>query len=90
MWLWTGLACHAWFFATITKAAYASALFVAQAACLALAAWRRTVRFGFDGGVAAWTGLTFIFYAAVLYRDLSHASASGPALQESHFSWEGL
>ncbi len=68
MWLWVGVAYHASFFATINKAAYAfAALFVAQATYLAFAAWKRTVRFEFDGGLAAWIGLTFIVYAAVLY-----------------------
>jgi hypothetical protein len=68
MWLWTGLAYHASFFATINTAAYVFAvLFIAQAAYLAFAAWKPPVRFEFDGGLAAWMGLALVVYAAVLY-----------------------
>ncbi|MBZ0228905.1 MAG: DUF6064 family protein [Bauldia sp.] len=69
MWLWTGIAYHGVFFATINKPAYAfGALFVVQGAFLLYAGVvRDQVRFGFDAGPAAWVGTVFVAYAAVLY-----------------------
>src|SRR5438128_2567796 len=66
MWAWTGVRYHLAFFAVINNAAYLfGALFVAQAAVLAVV--HRRIVFGFRSDAAGWIGCFFVFYAAVLY-----------------------
>ncbi len=69
MWLWTGIAYHGLFFATINKAAYLfGALFVIQGAYLLYSgAYRERLRFGLGDGPTAWVGVAFVIYAAILY-----------------------
>ena len=69
MWLWTGIAYHALFFASINRAAYLfGALFVVEGACLAFAGMvRDRLCFGFRAGPAAWVGAAFLAYAAIVY-----------------------
>ena len=68
MWMWTGIAYHALFFARINGAAYLfAALFVAQGAFIAASGLSGKLRFEWRPGLAAWTGVALAFYAAVLY-----------------------
>ncbi len=69
IWLWTGLAYHAFFFSAINKAAYLfAALFVLQGGALIYAGvYRNQLRFSLGSGLAAWAGWTFLAYAAVFY-----------------------
>lgn len=69
MWALTGIAYHLAFFAAINKAAYGfGLLFLIQAAALAYAGIHRCrIDFGFRADLAAWVGVFFVIYAAVLY-----------------------
>ena len=69
MWLWTGLAYHALFFAEINKAAYLfAALFVIEGGLLIYAGvYQDRIRFGFHSDWTTWTGWVFIAYAAIAY-----------------------
>ena len=69
MWLWTGIFYHALFFVPINGAAWLfAALFVAEGIWVAYAGLvRDQLRFGFRSEPAAWVGIAFVAYAAVLY-----------------------
>jgi hypothetical protein len=69
MWALTGIGYHLSFFAAINKAAYLfGALFLIEAAALVYAgAWSDRLNFGFRRDPAAWVGVFFVVYAAVLY-----------------------
>lgn len=69
MWLWTAIAYHALFFASINKAAYLfAALFVIQAGYLFYeGCCRGRIHFTIRSGPLAWLGLAFAAYAAILY-----------------------
>lgn len=69
MWLWTAIAYHALFFASINKAAYLFAvLFVIQSSYLFIeGCFRGRLHFTIESGPFAWLGLAFVAYAAVLY-----------------------
>ena len=69
MWLWTGIAYHGVFFATINKAAYLfGALFVIQGAYLLYSGvYHDRLRFGLGDGPTVWIGVALVFYAAILY-----------------------
>jgi hypothetical protein len=69
MWLWTGIAYHALFFSAINQAAYPfAALFVIQGGYLIYAGvYRGQIRFGLRSGLATWTGLALVAYAAIVY-----------------------
>ena len=68
MWLWTGVAYHGLFFATINQAAILfAALFVAEGILILHAGLAGRLRFGFSRGWAASIGVAFILYAAFLY-----------------------
>jgi hypothetical protein len=73
MWLWTGIAYHALFFAAINKAAYLfAALFIVQGVYLIhTGVYRDRIRFGLRPGWTTWIGLFFIAYAAILYPLIS-------------------
>jgi Family of unknown function (DUF6064) len=77
MWLWTGIAYHGFYFSLINKAARLfGTLFVAQAVFMAYAGvLRDQLRFGFRAGTAAWVGIAFVVYAAVLYPVLGFCAA---------------
>jgi hypothetical protein len=82
MWIWTGLAYHATFFAAINQAAIGfAALFVVQGALLAHAA---LVRGDFPvaqrRGPAAWFGWALVAYAAVVYPLIGLAGHGYPAM----------
>jgi hypothetical protein len=66
LWLWTGVAYHAFYFASINPAAHAfAALFVAQAALLL--AYARRLQYSGPADLTAGAGMLFVGYAAVLY-----------------------
>jgi hypothetical protein len=69
MWVWTGLAYHALFFAPINKAANAfAALFVVQGLLFAHASLARSdLRFSREHGLRAWLGWALIVYSALIY-----------------------
>jgi hypothetical protein len=68
MWLWTGVAYHWAFFTAINRAAWAfGALFVLQAALLAVAAARGRLDFGWRAGVSGPLGAALVAYAIVVY-----------------------
>ena len=69
MWLWTGIAYHGVFFATINKAAYLfGALFVIQGAYLLYSGvYHDRLRFGLGDGPTVWIGVALVIYAAILY-----------------------
>jgi len=69
MWLWTGIAYHGVFFATINRAAYLfGALFVIQGAYLLYSGVHHDrLRFGLGGGPTVWIGAALVIYAAILY-----------------------
>jgi Family of unknown function (DUF6064) len=77
MWLWTGFAYHAIWFAVINQAAYLFAvLFIVQGCYLIHAGvYRRQIRFGIRRGPAAWVGAAFVVYAAILYPLIGIATA---------------
>jgi len=69
MWLWTGIAYHALYFAPINRAAFFfAALFVAQAIMVGLhGSSRGAVGLAPPKGAAGWIGIGFLAYSAVLY-----------------------
>lgn len=69
MWLWTAIAYHALFFASINKAAYLfAALFFLQGIWLFHeGCFRGRIHFSIESGRTAWLGITFVLYAAILY-----------------------
>ncbi|WP_291611367.1 DUF6064 family protein [Bradyrhizobium sp.] len=69
MWAFTGIGYHLTFFAAINKAAYGfGTLFLIEAAALTYTgAYRGRLNFGFRGDAAAWVGVFFAIYAAILY-----------------------
>ena len=69
MWLWTGIAYHGIFFATINRAAYLfGALFVIQGAYLLYSGvYHDRLRFGLGDGPTVWIGVALMIYAAILY-----------------------
>lgn len=82
MWLWTGVAYHAGFFARINPAAPAlAALFVVQGLLFVHAALlRRDLRFVAGRGPHTWVGWALIVYAALLYPLLGAAAHGYPAM----------
>jgi hypothetical protein len=69
MWIWTGVAYHGLFFATINKAAFLfGALFVVQGLYVAWAGVvRKGLQFRVENEFAAWVGIALLAYTAVLY-----------------------
>ena len=69
MWVWTGIAYHATFFAAINRAAWLfAALFVLQGMLLLhTAVVRAALGFGHARGLAAWCGWGWVLYACALY-----------------------
>ena len=82
MWIWTGVAYHALFFAPINKAAHAfAALFVVQGLLFAHAALLRSdLRFSRGHGLRAWLGWALIVYAALVYPLIGVAGHGYPAM----------
>jgi Family of unknown function (DUF6064) len=82
MWVWTGVAYHWLFFATINQAAYLfGLLFVVEGLYIGYSAvMRDQVRFCGEHGVAAWLGIALLAYAAVLYPLIGMAAHSYPEL----------
>ena len=82
MWLWTGVAYHATFFARINPAAIAfAALFVVQGLLFAHAALLRSdLRFVVGRGPRAWVGWALIIYSALVYPLIGVASRGYPAM----------
>ena len=82
MWIWTGVAYHAMFFAPINKAANAfAALFVAQGLLFAHAALVRSDLSFFRGhGPRAWLGWALIAYSALIYPLIGVAGHGYPAM----------
>jgi hypothetical protein len=82
MWVWTGLAYHAQFFAPINKAAQAfAALFVAQGLMFAHAALLRSdLCFSQGYGLRAWLGWALIVYATLVYPLIGVAGHGYPAM----------
>jgi hypothetical protein len=74
MWLWTGIAYHALFFARINALAPAfGAAFVLQGILFAVASLRRPPSFRRGSRLHHWIGATFVAYAALLYPLLGTA-----------------
>lgn len=69
MWLWTGIAYHGLSFSTINSAAYLfAALFVVQGCYLIYAGvFHHRIHFGLQREAAAWVGVAFLAYAAIVY-----------------------
>lgn len=82
MWIWTGAAYHAGFFATINQAAMGfAALFVVQGLLFAHAALLRSdLRFARSHGLRAWLGWALIVYAALVYPLIGVAGHGYPAM----------
>jgi hypothetical protein len=82
MWVWTGVAYHALFFAPINKAAHAfAALFVVQGLLFAHAALLRSeLRFSRGQGLRAWLGWALIAYSALIYPLIGVAGHGYPAM----------
>jgi Family of unknown function (DUF6064) len=82
MWVWTGVAYHALFFAPINKAAHAfAALFVVQGLLFAHAALLRSeLRFTRGHGLRAWLGWALIAYSALIYPLIGAAGHGYPAM----------
>ncbi len=82
MWVWTGVAYHAMFFAQINKAANAfAALFVVQGLLFAHAALVRSdLRFTWENGPRAWLGWALIVYSALIYPLIGVVGHGYPAL----------
>jgi Family of unknown function (DUF6064) len=82
MWIWTGVAYHAMFFAQINKAANAfAALFVVQGLLFAHAALVRSdLRFAWENGPRAWLGWALIVYSALIYPLIGVVGHGYPAL----------
>ena len=79
MWIWTGVAYHWLFFATINKAAFLfGALFVVQGVYVGWAGvLRDRLRFQVENGLVAWVGIALLAYAAVLYALIGMAAGHG-------------
>ena len=82
MWLWTGVAYHAPFFARINPAAIAFAtLFVVQGLRFAHAALLRSdLRFGAARGARAGVGWALVVYSVLVYPLIGIASHGYPAM----------
>jgi hypothetical protein len=82
MWVWTGVAYHWLFFATINQAAYLfGLLFVAEGLYIGYSAvLRDLLRFRLERGVAAWVGIALLAYAAALYPLIGMVAHSYPEL----------
>ena len=82
MWVWTGVAYHAMFFAPINKAANAfAALFVVQGLLFAHAALVRSdLCFSRKHGPRAWLGWALIVYSALIYPLIGFAGHGYPAM----------
>jgi hypothetical protein len=82
MWVWTGVAYHAMFFAQINKAAGAfAALFVVQGLLFAHATlFRADLRFARGHGPRAWLAWALIVYAALIYPLIGIAGHGYPAM----------
>jgi hypothetical protein len=82
MWVWTGVAYHALFFAPINKAAHAfAALFVVQGLLFAHAALLRSdLYFSRGNGLRSWLGWALIVYAALIYPLIGVAVHGYPAM----------
>jgi Family of unknown function (DUF6064) len=82
MWLWTGVAYHAGFFARINPAAMAfAALFVVQGLLFLHATLlRRDLGFVAGRGPRPWAGWALIVYAALVYPLIGAAAHGYPAM----------
>jgi hypothetical protein len=82
MWIWTGVAYHAAFFAPINKAAHAfAALFIVQGLLFAHAALLRSnLRFSRGRGPRAWLGWALIVYSALIYPLIGFAGHGYPTM----------
>lgn len=82
MWLWTGVAYHATFFARINPAAMAfAALFVLQGLLFTHAALLRCdLRFARGHGPRSWLGWALIVYSALVYPLVGVAGHGYPAM----------
>jgi Family of unknown function (DUF6064) len=82
IWVWTGLAYHATFFAPINPAAMAfAALFVMQGLLFAYAALVRSdLRFARGHGSRSWLGWALIAYSALVYPLIGLAGHGYPAI----------
>jgi hypothetical protein len=83
MWLWTAIAYHAFFFASINNAAYLfAALFIIQGGYLFYeGCCRGRIQFTIESGPLAWLGLAFVAYSAALYPLIGSLSGhSYPAM----------
>jgi hypothetical protein len=82
MWVWTGVAYHAVFFAPINKAAHAfAALFIVQALLFAHTALLRSdLRFYRGHGLCAGMGWALIVYSALIYPVIGFAGHGYPAM----------
>jgi Family of unknown function (DUF6064) len=82
MWVWTGVAYHAMFFAQINKAANAfAALFVVQGLLFAHAALVRSdLRFSRENGPRPWLGWALIVYSALIYPLIGVVGHDYPAM----------
>jgi hypothetical protein len=82
MWVWTGVAYHALFFAPINKVANAfAALFVVQGLLFAHAALLRSdLRLSREHGTRAWVGWALIVYSAFIYPLIGVTSHGYPAM----------
>jgi len=82
MWVWTGVAYHVLFFASINKAAHAfAALFVVQGLLFAHAALLRfDLRFTRTHGLRAWLGWLLIAYSALIHPLIGFAGNGYPAM----------
>jgi hypothetical protein len=82
MWVWTGVAYHAEFFAPINKAANAfAALFVVQGLLFAHAALLQAdLRFYRGHGLRSWLGWALVVYAAFVYPLIGVVGHGYPAM----------
>jgi hypothetical protein len=82
LWVWTGVAYHALFFAPINKAANAfAALFVVQGLLFAHAALLRSdLCLSREHGLRSWLGWALIVYATLVYPLIGAASHGYPAM----------
>jgi hypothetical protein len=82
MWVWTGVAYHALFFAPINGAAHAfAALFVVQGLLFAHAALLRSdLCFCRGHGLRAWLGWALIVYSALIYPSIGATGHGYPAM----------
>jgi len=82
MWIWTGVAYHLLFFASVNKVAHAfAALFVVQGLLFAHAALLRfDLRFARTHGLRAWLGWVLIAYSALVYPLIGLSGHGYPAM----------